>query len=221
MNEYSGFFASTIGRKLLMAFTGLFLCSFLVVHLLGNLLLFKNDGGAAFNQYSGFMSTNLLIRTIEIGLFASLAVHSIVGTRLWLANRRVRPERYAVSGASETSTVSSRITFITGSVVFIFLVIHLRTFFIPSRFGGADASMYEAVKQAFSSPLYSAFYVVALILLAYHLQHGFQSAFQTLGIRGKKYQPLIEAAGFLFWFVIPLGFATMPLYFVFGLYGQP
>jgi succinate dehydrogenase / fumarate reductase cytochrome b subunit len=217
----SGFLTSSIGRKLVMALTGLFLCSFLVVHLLGNLLLFRNDGGMAFNQYSTFMSTNLVIRTIEIGLFASLLIHGFVGIRLWLANRAVRPQQYAVSGASETSPLASRITFVTGGIIFFFLVVHLRTFFFPSRFGGSEPSMYDAVKQAFASPLYSGFYVVALVVLGYHLRHGFQSAFQTFGIRGKKYQPLIEAVGFLFWFVIPLGFATMPLFFVFGLHPQP
>jgi succinate dehydrogenase / fumarate reductase cytochrome b subunit len=78
--------------------------------------------------------------------------------------------------------------------------------------------MYHLVRDAFSSPLYSGFYIVAIVLLGYHLRHGFQSAFQTFGLRGKRYLPVIEAIGFVFWFMIPLGFAAMPLYFLFGLY---
>jgi succinate dehydrogenase / fumarate reductase cytochrome b subunit len=217
MTTFAGFFTSSIGRKLLMGFTGLFLCSFLVVHFTGNLLLFKSDGGIAFDAYSEFMSTNFIIRTIEIGLFLALLLHTALGVQLWVNNRKVRTEAYAVKAGAATSTLASRIAFVTGSVVFIFLVVHLRTFFVPARFGPADLSMYQLVRDSFASPVYSLFYVIAQILLAYHLLHGFQSAFQTFGLRGNRYLPLIEAIGFVFWFLIPLGFAAMPLYFLFGM----
>jgi succinate dehydrogenase / fumarate reductase cytochrome b subunit len=217
MTTFVSFLSSSIGRKLLMALTGLFLCSFLVVHFTGNLLLFRSDGGAAFDAYSEFMSTNFIIRTIEIGLFLGILLHIVLGVHLWSTNRTVRSEGYAVKAGAATSTLSSRIAFLTGSVVFIFLVIHLRTFFIPARFGGPDLSMYQLVRESFASPLYSFFYVIALVLLGYHLRHGFQSAFQTFGIRGKRYLPLLEAIGFVFWFLLPLGFAAMPLYFLFGM----
>jgi succinate dehydrogenase / fumarate reductase cytochrome b subunit len=216
MKKNLGIFNTSIGQKLLMALTGLFLCSFLVVHLTGNLLLFKQDGGAAFNQYSQFMSTSPLIRIIEIGLFLGFAIHVVVGTRLWLANRQVRPQAYSVNASSETTPAASRITFLTGSIVFIFLVIHIKTFFIPSRFGGTNLTMYELARESFSKPLYSTFYVVAFVLLAYHLKHGFQSAFQTFGVRASKYVRLIEGVGIIFWFLIPLGFAIIPLFFLFG-----
>jgi succinate dehydrogenase / fumarate reductase cytochrome b subunit len=163
------------------------------------------------------MSTNFIIRTIEIGLFLGILLHIVLGINLWSTNRTVRSEGYAVKAGAATSTLSSRIAFLTGSVVFIFLVIHLRTFFIPARFGGPDLSMYQLVRESFASPLYSFFYVIALVLLGYHLRHGFQSAFQTFGIRGKRYLPLLEAIGFVFWFLLPLGFAAMPLYFLFGM----
>jgi len=217
MTTFAGFLSSTIGRKLLMGFTGLFLCSFLVVHLTGNFLLFKGDGGAAFDAYSEFMSTNFIIRTLEIGLFLGLLLHTVLGVRLWAANRKVRGEEYAVKAGAETSTLASRITFVTGSVIFVFLVIHLRTFFIPARFGAPDLSMYQLVRESFASPLYSIFYLIALVFLGYHLRHGFQSAFQTFGLRGKRYLPLIETIAFVFWCLIPLGFAAMPLYFLFGM----
>lgn len=217
MTNFTRFFTSTIGRKLLIGFTGLFLCSFLVVHFAGNLLLFRSDDGIAFNQYAEFMASNPVIRTMEIGLFLGLVIHIALGVHLWRANRRVRPEHYKVKAGSETSPLASRISFLSGSILFIFLVVHLRTFFVPSRFSGTDVSMYHLVQEAFTSPLYSLFYLVALVLLGYHLRHGFQSAFQTFGLRGKSYLPLIEMLGFIFWFLIPLGFAAMPLFFFFGL----
>jgi succinate dehydrogenase / fumarate reductase cytochrome b subunit len=215
MRLYPEIFKSSIGRKVLVALTGLFLCSFLVVHLIGNLLLLKSDGGTAFNQYSEFMATNGVIRTIEIGLALGFVIHIVVGIRLWLANRKVRRQLYAVNGNRETTELASRITFITGSIVFLFLIVHLRTFLVPTRFGLTSLTMYDLAREAFSRPLYSGFYLIAFVLLAYHLRHGFQSAFQSLGIRTKRYQPVIDAVGFIFWFVIPLGFAIIPIFFLF------
>ncbi len=193
--------------------SGLFLCTFLVVHVSGNFLLFKQDGGAAFEHYSEFMSTNSFIRTIEIVLFATLFAHSISGFILWLQNRKARPERYAVYKLSDNSPLPSRITMLSGSVVFFFLVVHLKTFWYGSRFVSVKPSMYQLVRTAFASPVYSGFYLVALILLAYHLRHGFQSAFQTLGLRHKKYNWLLDAVAVIFWLVVPIGFASMPIYF--------
>jgi len=203
---------STIGQKILVALTGLFLCSFLIVHLSGNMLLFKDDGGAAFDHYSEFMSTNFAIRTMEIGLFAGFILHMLFGLRTWLHNRSSRPERYKANRPQENSTFASRWMFFNGSVVFIFLVVHLNSFFVPARFDISKPSMYELVKTAFASPLYGAFYLVALILLGYHLRQGFQSAFQTFGLRPAWLKP-IEWISAIFWLIIPLGFATMPIYF--------
>lgn len=214
MSTTNRFYNSSVGQKLLVGLTGLFLCTFLVVHLTGNLLLFKNDGGKAFEQYSEFMSTNLGIRLMEIVLAAGFLVHVILGVRVWLHNRRARPVGYVMNRPSENSDLASRVTFITGSIVFIFLVVHLNTFFVPSRFPGqSKTSMLELVKTAFSSPVYDAFYLVALVLLGYHLRHGFQSAFQTFGLRPRWRRP-IDLVAILFWLIIPAGFATMPLYFL-------
>lgn len=208
------FYRSSVAQKLLVAVTGVFLCVFLIVHLTGNLLLFKNDGGKAFENYAEFMATNVGIRTMELVLASGFLFHIIWGFRMWLSNRGARPVKYAVNRANENSDLTSRIMFVTGSVVFLFLVIHLKTFFVPSRFPGDDkVSMFELVRSAFSSPLYVVFYLVALFLLGFHLRHGFQSAFQTFGLRPGWRRP-IEAVSILFWLVIPIGFATMPLYFL-------
>jgi succinate dehydrogenase / fumarate reductase cytochrome b subunit len=206
-------YKSSIGQKVLIAVAGIALCAFLVVHLSGNLLLFKNDGGVAYDLYSRTLSTNPAIRAMEVVLGAVFLIHIIFAVQTWIENRLARPVRYAMNRPGENSELSSRIMFITGSGVFIFLVVHLRTFFVPTRFAaGVEPSMYQLVHDAFSNVIYDVFYLIALVLLGYHLRHGFQSAFQTLGITPKRIR-LIDAVSVFFWLVIPAGFATMPLYF--------
>jgi succinate dehydrogenase cytochrome b subunit len=214
MGTFVNIYKSSIGKKFLMAVTGLFLCTFLIEHLAGNLLLFKNDNGVAFNAYSEFMSHNFVINTIEIVLALAFLGHIITGVILWIRNKLSRPYSYEMNEPSANSALSSRTAFLTGSIIFIFLVIHLETFWVPSRlFPSENPSTYALVLAAFSSFTYDLFYLVAIVLLAYHLHHGFQSAFQTFGIRSEKFIPLIEFIGMIFWLVIPLGFALIPIYF--------
>jgi succinate dehydrogenase / fumarate reductase cytochrome b subunit len=214
MNFLIELYTSTVGKKFFMALTGLFLCTYLVVHVGGNLLLFKQDGGAAFNTYAEILPSLLIIRIIEIVLFLIFLGHIFTGTILWIRNKQARPIKYEKFEASDNSTLTSRTMFLTGSIVFIFLVIHLRTFWVPARFQhGEGFSMYEVVKDAFQNPWYDLFYIVAIGLLAFHLHHGFQSAFQTFGIKGKKYEWLIQAIGVIFWLLIPIVFVSMPIYF--------
>ena len=215
MNRIASFYTSSVGRKLLVGLTGLFLCCFLIVHLYVNLFLFKQDRGQTYDVYSEFLATYPLIRPLEWILFAGFLIHAFIGTWLWITNRSVRLQRYAVNRASENSTLSSRLAFWTGGFVFIFLVIHINTFFITSRFSVPGKTLYEIVVDAFKSPVYDAFYVVAMVFLGYHLKHGFQSAFQTFGVRTPKYQRLIDIVGIIFWLLIPAGFAAMPVYFYF------
>jgi succinate dehydrogenase / fumarate reductase cytochrome b subunit len=214
MNRIATFLNSSVGRKLLMGLTGFFLLSFLVVHLTINLFLFKADGGETFDTYAEFMATYPLIRPLELLLFAGFFLHVILGVWLWFLNRRVRRRKYAVNSASETSTLTSRIMFFTGAIVFAFLVIHVRTFFVQSRFIDPVTPMYELVWQAFGNPWYVAFYLVALIFLAYHLKHGVQSVFQTYGLYVGRWKTWIDLLALIFWLLIPLAFASMPLYFL-------
>jgi succinate dehydrogenase / fumarate reductase, cytochrome b subunit len=214
MNKATHFFTSSVGRKLLMGLSGLFLCSFLIVHLFINLFLFKQDGGGTFDAYAEFMATYPLLRPLEWILFGGFLLHAFAGGWLWITNRQARPQCYAVNSASENSTLASRVAFWTGAFVTIFLVIHINTFFVQSRFFGTGITMYDRVRAAFQHPLYDAFYIVAIAFLAYHLKHGFQSAFQTIGIRHEKYQSLLEFVAVIFWLLIPIGFAAMPLYFL-------
>jgi succinate dehydrogenase / fumarate reductase cytochrome b subunit len=216
MGILTGLYRSSIGKKFIAGLTGICLCIYLIVHLGGNLLLFKCDGGAAFNQYAELLPSLLIIRIIEWVLFAIFVLHIFTGTYLWVLNKRARPEKYLVTEPAASSSLFSRTMFLSGSIVFIFLVVHMRQFWAPSRFFPEEnPSMYALVTAAFSSPVYSFFYVVAMVLLAFHLRHGFQSAFQTFGLRNHKYTPLIDWIGVVFWLLIPAGFAAMPVYLFF------
>jgi len=211
MTKILAFFSTSVGRKLLMGLSGLFLCSFLVVHLYINLFILKGDTGQTFDSYAEFMATYPLVRPVEIVLFAGFLLHMILGIWLWYVNRKVRPRGYAVNRASDTSKLSSRVMWITGGVVLLFLVVHVNAFFITSRFLPHDQTMYEIVRDAFQSPATVAFYLLALVFLAYHLRHGWQSSFQTFGLLNGKYKGLIEAIGVVFWLLLPLGFASIPV----------
>lgn len=217
MSKIASFYSSSVGRKLLVGLTGVFLCLFLVFHLLVNLFLFSADGGAMFNTYAEFLATYPLLRPVEIILFLLFLLHAFYAVWLWFTNRAARPERYGVNKASDVSTFESRIMIVTALAVLAFLIIHIYTFFVKSRFlpGEYGITMYQRVAEAFSDPVSALFYLVALIFLAYHLRHGFQSAFQTYGLRTSHYRKLIEAVAVVFWLLIPLGFALMPLYFLF------
>lgn len=216
--------SSTIGKKVIMSLTGLFLCSFLVIHMAGNLQLFKGDGGQAFNEYSYFMTHNPLIKTISYLLYTSIIVHALWALLLTLYNKKARPVGYAYSKPSENSTWSSRNMGILGTILLIFIVIHMRTFWFEYHFGFVPTVTYEGTEykdlysitlQAFSQLWYVALYIFSMIALAFHLAHGFASGFQTLGLRHKKYTPLILNVGLAFSILIPALFAAMPIYLFF------
>jgi succinate dehydrogenase / fumarate reductase cytochrome b subunit len=213
MGWFIKFIDSSVGKKLVMALTGLFLYFYLIIHLAANLLLLLNDGGEAFNAYADFMSAglNIPIRIIEILLFLAFAYHIINGVRLWISNKKAKGPNYKMNNPSENSTFFSRFMFWSGTIVFIFLVIHLRTFFIPHKFSHPQETMYESALIAFSDIWYSIFYIVAMILLAFHLVHGFQSGFQTLGLRHNKYTSFIKGFGVVFSILLCAGFALIPL----------
>lgn len=212
MNELLKFYSSSIGKKILMGLTGLFLVSFLCVHLYINLFLFCRDNGGTFETYAEFMATYPLVRPIEIGLFLGFLLHGFLGVILWLKNRSVRPIGYQVDRTGARSTWVSRLTILTGFVVLIFLVYHIRVFFVTSRFMNDDIPMFDRVAEAFSRPGVVVFYLVALLFLGLHLKHGFQSVFQTFGLRVPRYQKMVDGFAFLIWFLIPALFAAIPVY---------
>ncbi|HMV35712.1 MAG TPA: succinate dehydrogenase cytochrome b subunit [Turneriella sp.] len=209
--------ATSLGKKYLMALSGLFLISFLPVHLAGNLLLLKQDGGAAFDVYSQFMSTSPLIRVLEVTLVAGFLVHIIDGILLTLKNRAARPVGYKGGSGGKPLSVFSKYMSLTGTIILIYLIIHINSFTLKHRvYEPGNVAFYHTVKSAFETGwggLYPWFYVLAMFLMALHLNHGFQSAFQSLGLNHKKYTPLIKKVGLLYSIVIPLGFAAIPVYF--------
>lgn len=215
MRALLDFYNSSVGKKLIVGLTGALLISYLVIHLFGNLLIFRNDGGEAFDAYAEILPQVVVIRVIEAGLFLLFLVHIITAAYTWFLNRRARGEAYKLQKKNETSKISSRTMFLTGSIVFIFLVVHLRQFWYNSRYeAGSEYSMFEVVRETFIDPVYGVFYVVAMFLLGFHLKHGFQSACQTFGVRTKSYLSFIDLVGIIVWLLIPLGFAAMPLYFL-------
>lgn len=221
MSWISKTFSSSIGRKIIMAITGLFLCSFLVVHLVGNLQLFKNDGGQAFNVYSHFMGTNPLIRTVEWVLVLGFGFHIYESFVLTRRNQTARGSNYASNHAEQNSPWQSRNMGLLGTIILIFLLVHLYNFFYRARFGELDpdinnnADLYTLVASSFKQLWYVALYVLAQVALGYHLIHGFRSAFQTLGLNHRKYTPAIKFVGYAFSVLVSAGFAAMPLYFYF------
>ncbi len=221
MSWISNVLGSSIGKKLLMALSGLFICFFLVIHLTGNLQLLAGDGGQAFNEYAKLMTSNPLIKFVSIGTYLVFLLHIIDGLMLVFANKKARPVKYAV-GAKAGSSISSRNMGILGSIILVFLVIHLYNFWFVYKFGsmptvdyghGPVKDLYKVVAMAFANPAYVILYVLSMVAIAFHLIHGFASAFQTLGLNHAKYNGLIKIAGIAYSILIPLGFAIIPIYF--------
>ncbi len=212
------FVSSSIGKKLLMALSGLFFCMFLLVHLGGNMLMFV--GADAFNAYTTIMSTAPFLKAAEILMVVLFLVHIYTSATLTLENRAARPVKYAVDISAGKRTFMSKNMFVTGSIVLIFVVLHLIGFKYgewsndPVAMTNPDnVTMYGLVVQSFSGIFYTLVYTIAVIVLGFHLNHAFQSAFQTLGLNHKKYTPLITKLGALYSIVIALGFASFPVYF--------
>ena len=219
MGKNAGLFSSSLGKKYLMALTGLFLCSFLVIHFLGNITLYTDP--VQFNEYTRFMSSNPIIRVMEIVLVAGFLTHIIDAIMLTRANKKAQPVKYAMD--KKHSSWYSRNMGLTGSVILAFLVLHLQSFWYGYKFGSpayaTDSAglpikdMYTMVIEAFGEFWYSGLYVIAVTLLGIHLNHGFQSAFQSVGLRHKKYTPTIKMLGTAFSILISLGFISFPIYF--------
>ena len=220
MNWFNKLLTSTLGRKLLMALTGLFIILFLVVHLIGNLQLLKNDNGEAFNVYAKFMTSNPVIKVNSYVNYACFIIHALWALLLTISNRKARgSERYAVT--KNSSPWTSRNMGILGTLILIFLVIHLRTFWYEMHWGGIPTvnydgdevkDLYTVVADAYSQLWYVVLYVVSMLVLAFHLWHGFISSFQTLGLNHPKYNPVIAFVGKGFAVIVPALFALIPIW---------
>ena len=216
------FLGSSLGQKTIMSLTGLFLISFLTVHLLGNLSLLLNDEGYTFNTYAYFMTHNPLIKTISYGLYFFIVLHTIQGLYITFKNRMARgTNRYAVK-AKDNASFSSRNMALLGTLVLAFLFIHMGDFWLRMKLdwlptvvyeGYAEpmSNLYERVAMQFKNPLIVIAYVIGQIVLGFHLWHGFQSAFQSLGLNHPKYTPFIKGLGKAYSILVPAGFALIPI----------
>ncbi len=217
-----GLFGSSLIKKYWMALTGIFLIGFLVIHAGINALIFFNDGGVTFNEGAHFMGTNLIIRTMELVLFLGLILHVVDGLMLWRQNRAARPVDYAFAKHQANSKWYSRSMGILGTLILLFLIVHLWHFWIPSRniVGslepyGSDAAgrenLFALMVQVFANPAVVVVYVLGCFSLFWHLLHGFKSAFQSLGLNHPKYNGFIAFCGAAFAIVVPVLFASMPV----------
>lgn len=218
-------FNTSIGKKLQMGLTGLFLILFLVVHCYINAQIFWNDGGVKFSEAAHFMGTNFVIRTIEIGLFAFLILHIVQGLSLWAKNRGRRTSRYAVSAGSKTSPWYRRSMGLLGTLILFFLIIHTYKFWGPNRLsqtmGNGELDLYAMMYEEFQITWVVIFYIFGCFSLAWHLVHGFYSAFQTMGLATNRYKGMINGIGIAFSIIVPLVFALMPLAFYLGWLAEP
>jgi len=226
--KWSEFFTSSVGKKLVMALSGLFLISFLVVHVGINACVFNdlpifdpNDNGRMFNKAAHFMGSTVVIRILEIGLFIVFFIHIIQGYVLEAKNMSRRSVGYDVKMGTKGSRWYRKSMGLLGTLLLLFLIMHISHFWIPSRvtqdlapvqYGDMEAhDLFARMVAVFQNGWIVALYIVGCISLGWHLLHGFQSAFRTLGLSNHKYISLIKATGTGFSILVPLLFALMPI----------
>ena len=220
MSWFTATLSSSLGKKLIMALTGLFLIIFLIGHLVGNMQLFfaHEDNGLAFNIYAKFMTTNPAVKILSYTTYLSIIAHVVYSIVLSRKNKTARPIGYSVNTKDSQSSTASRNMGILGTIILIFLILHLKRFWYEMHWGniGLDANgnkdLYSVVDFAYTQLWYVAIYVVSMIFLAIHLSHGFSSAFQTLGLNHKKHTPAIKMLGKAFAIIVPFIFAMMPIW---------
>ncbi|RLD23959.1 MAG: succinate dehydrogenase [Bacteroidetes bacterium] len=215
----SSIFTSSIGKKLMMSLAGVFLITFLLVHMGLNLLVIIFEDPMVYNKAAHFMSTNILIKIFEIVLFGGLLLHVIYALILQVENWIARPRRYNKANYANTSFFSKFMVH-TAAIVLVFLVIHLVDFYIKAKFGHAAEIHVDGVAyHDFASEIidkfkvlpFVVFYIAAFIFLGFHLIHGFQSAFKTMGLDHKKYTPFIQLLSIIYTVVVVAGYTIIPL----------
>jgi succinate dehydrogenase / fumarate reductase, cytochrome b subunit len=223
--KWSDFFTSSVGKKIVMSLTGLFLISFLIVHVGINACIFNDlplfnpdDNGDMFNRAADFMARSVVVRTMEYGLFLGFFIHIIQGYVLEGKNLSRRGQGYKINLANKGSKWYSRTMGLLGTLILLFLIIHISQFWVPSRFGGLEEvegkkyhNMFILMVAVFHNPVVVILYIIGCISLAYHLLHGFQSAFRTLGMHNTRYIGMIKGIGVAFSVIVPFVFAMMPI----------
>lgn len=226
--KWSLFFTSAVGRKIVMALTGLFLISFLIVHVGLNACIFYDwvdpaENGEMFNKAAHFMGSTIITRLLEIVLFAGFILHIVQGYVVEIKNRQRRGTDYKLALGNRGSKWYSRSMALLGTIIFLFLVVHIAHFWVPSRVthdippvvyatgGDSMHNLFLKMYDRFQNPLIVGLYVLGCLSLAYHLMHGFHSAFRTLGVHNKKYLTLLKGLGYGFSILVSVLFALMPI----------
>ncbi len=214
VNKSISIFNTTIGKKLLVASTGLMVCLFLVFHLINNLIIFT--GPENFNQLvAALEKIKPLIRIMEILLVIIFFTHIYNSLLLTIESRRSRNDSY-IKLSSSSSTIYSRTMFFSGSILFIFIVTHLSTIWFNFQNIDDHDKYYYLVTESvygFGNIFITILYLLSMILLGFHLRHGFQSAFKTLGVQNSKFDKILNVVSIFFWFLIPLGFFSIAFWF--------
>ncbi len=208
MNWFVNTLWSSIGKKMLMAVTGLCFCGFLISHLAGNLFIYR--GRDAFNLYAERLhSLGFLLTAAEIILLLMALIHVITGATLFYENLNARPNRYAVNKSAGGRSIGSSTMPYTGFFLLFFIIFHLTNFHFVDK---ANQTIFDIVSVFFSNPLYMVFYIFSMIIVGIHVSHGLWSAFQTLGANHPKYMPIIMTSSLVFSLIVGIGFGFLPVY---------
>ena len=217
-------FTTNLFRKTIAALSGLFLVTFLIGHLLGNLQLFipGEDGKTRFNEYALFMTTNPAVNVLSILTYSSIILHVIITFYLAFKSSQARPVQYAVSSGNSNSSWSSKNMSLLGAFILFFIIVHMKSFWFKMHFGEMPyqylgdgtkiKDLYQVTTSAFNNPLYTLFYVFSMIVLSFHLRHGMESAIQTMGLNTLRYRTLLKIISGSIAIIIPGIFASIPIF---------
>ncbi len=219
MSTLSLYLKSSIGKKTLMGATGLIWSGFVFTHMLGNMLILISP--EAYNRYGHMLTSNEFLPLAEAVLVLALLVHFFCGIKLAIENRCARPERYAATPKNEkAASKASKTMAYTGSLIMVFIILHILNFKYGTvyivNYGGVEMrDLHRLIVELFQDPRYVGWYLSCLVLLGFHLSHGFASSFQSLGFRHPKYTGPIKTIGCIYSFVVAAGFISQPLYVYF------
>lgn len=208
-------------RKTIMAATGLFLCIFLIVHLSANciLLLPEEVARGMYNSYSTTLRESPLIKVVAYLLYLSILLHVVYALLITIRNRRAKPGRYVVNHSRENSSWTSQNMGLIGTMILLFIVVHLANFWARIKLGigeapGMDADghvdVYEVTYSLFQNIYYVAFYTLLMIPLGLHLHHGLKSGFKTLGFYHKKGLRTLAKVSLVYAVIMAVGFGVIP-----------
>lgn len=219
MTILSSVFGSSVGKKFIVGITGLAICLFVLMHLLGNLNLLI--GKEAFLDYAKNLHALPGFVAIELLFAFAFLVHIIMTIKLIFENKAARPVNYAVKKSAGVKTLGSATTKITGIYLLLFLIFHLLNIkfavipsidTIPTTIAGVTPNVYEVISYSFKNLGLVLFYIGGAVCVGIHISHGFQSSFQSLGLNSPKYMPLLRTISNLFGVLVAIGYTVISVF---------